>query len=110
MESSNINGFELPLDRLTSDKIPSESNRLTGGNRGGWSHPVFDRTAAEFANALARPDRERIGAQLMKIVSEELPAYPLYYNFGVVAHDANLQGILEGGANWSWNVHEWFWK
>lgn len=105
--TSNINGFELPLDRLTSDRIPTEANRFTGSNRGGWSHPPFDAAAREFANTLARSERIRIGAQLMKIVSEELPAYPLYYNFGVVAHDASLQGILEGGANWSWNVHEW---
>ena len=46
----------------------------------------------------------------MRVLSEELPGYPLYYNFGVVAHSTDLQGILQGASNWSWNLHEWAWK
>jgi peptide/nickel transport system substrate-binding protein len=107
--TSNINGYLLPLDRFTSDRIPTAQNRFTGGNRGGWSNSQFDRLAQEWAVALARPDRLRIGADLLRIISEDVSAYPLYFNFGVVAHDNKLQRILEGGANWSWNVHEWNW-
>jgi peptide/nickel transport system substrate-binding protein len=108
--TSNINGFEPPIDRLRADRIPTPENRWTGNNRGSWNNPAFGALVNEFDVALARTERERLVAEMMRLLSDEVPGYPLYYNFGVVAHSKELQGIRQGASNWSWSLHEWAWQ
>src|SRR5439155_26544600 len=42
----------LTLNTLGSGSIPSAANRWTGGNRGGWSSPEYDRFLATFNTTL----------------------------------------------------------
>jgi ABC-type transport system substrate-binding protein len=107
--TSNINGFEPPVGWLRAADIPRPENRWRGSNRGGWSYPAFERLVDAYDTSLARGERNQQIVQLMQIVSEELPGIALYYNFGVVAHVAELQGPRLGSSNWSWNLHEWTW-
>ena len=108
--TSNINGFEPPFDRLRPDRIPTPENRWTGNNRGSWNNPTFGAMLADLDVALDRNERIRLTAEMLRLMSDEIPGYPLYFNFGVVAHSSDLQNILQGASNWSWNVHQWSWK
>ena len=58
---------------------------------------------------LERPERTRQLVELSKVVSDQVPGLPLYFNIGVVAFTSNLKGpeigtpesLLYG------NLHEW---
>ncbi|HZT06071.1 MAG TPA: ABC transporter substrate-binding protein [Chloroflexota bacterium] len=90
---------------LISATIPGPTNRWQGSNRGAWSNPEYDRLYSAFNSTLDRNERARQIAQAMKLMTDELPVIPLYYDFGVVAHVAALVGPRQGGD--SWNIHEW---
>ena len=50
--------------------------------------------------------------QMMKLLNDELPSLPLYYNFQVVAHTAALVGpepITPDSTRFG-NVHQWSWR
>ena len=50
--------------------------------------------------------------ELMKILGEEIPSPPLYYNFQVVAHANSIRGpqpITPDSSRYA-NIHEWSWQ
>ncbi len=96
---------DTPLVKLWTGRVPRPENRWTGSALGGWSSPEYDRLYDAYNTTLDRGDRNNVVVQMMKLVSDEAPALPLYYNFRVDAHVAALQGPL--AANEVWNVHEW---
>jgi peptide/nickel transport system substrate-binding protein len=104
--TSNTNGFEPPSRFLRASEVPTAENRWRGSNRGGWIHPEFEQLAAAYDTTLDGTERDQRAIDLLRLVSQELPAFPLYYNFVAVPHAAELKGP-PGGLNWNWNLHEW---
>jgi peptide/nickel transport system substrate-binding protein len=102
------------LDFLSSAAIPTQANRFQGNNRGGWSNPEYDRLWEAFNATLDRAERNRQVIQMLKLVSEEVPAIPIYFNFAPTAHLSTLTGPQQGARVpdplVSWNIHEWAWK
>jgi peptide/nickel transport system substrate-binding protein len=109
--SSVINGFAPPLDRLRAGEIATPDTRWRGSNFGGWNNPDFERLAASYEASLARSERNALAVQMMKLVSEQAPTIPLFYNFMVTPHVADLAGPTDAvsAATAGWNVHEWRW-
>jgi ABC-type transport system substrate-binding protein len=99
------------LDRLRASEIPSPETRWRGANCGGWNSPDVEQLVAAFESSLDRAERGRYVTQMMRVISEELPAYPLFYNYMVTAHVAGLQGpkMAVSARTAGWNVHEWVW-
>jgi peptide/nickel transport system substrate-binding protein len=98
------------LEFFTSGQIGSPANNWTGSNRGGWVNPDMDRVWQAYNVTLDQQTRFGQMAQLMKTVSDELPGWPLFWDFNVMASLANIRGPSLGIANTStplWNVHEW---
>src|SRR5581483_9514779 len=98
------------LEYLTSRQIGKPENGWTGANRGAWSNPDYDRLWDAYNVTLDRAERDRIAAQMLKMVSDELPAWPIYWDFNVMANLATVTGPALGIANTStnfWNIHEW---
>ena len=58
-------------------------------------------------------EQNRLLVQMYKNLNDELPALPLYLNFQVIAHSANLQGPTSYFSMTSTtryrNLHEWQW-
>lgn len=59
---------EIPVDKIasttgTASNIATRENRWVGNNRGGWSHPEYDRLAVLFRTALDRGERNRAAVQ-----------------------------------------------
>lgn len=96
---------DTPLVKLWTGRIPRPENRWTGSALGGWSNPEYDRLYDAYNTTLDRSDRNDVVLRLMKLVSDEVPALPLYYNTRVDAHVAALHGPVS--ANEVWNVHQW---
>jgi peptide/nickel transport system substrate-binding protein len=104
--TSNTNGFEPPVNFLRAAQIPTPENRWRGSNRGGWQHAEFERLVAAFETTLEDRERQQRIVDLLKVVSDELPGFALYYNLAVFVQVAELAGPA-GGINWNWNIHEW---
>ncbi|MBM2811835.1 MAG: hypothetical protein HW416_2594 [Chloroflexi bacterium] len=103
-ESATTAGF-------TSGQVARPETRWAGNNIGGWSSPEYDRLVVAF-NETLDPD-ERVGqrVRLAALLSEHLPALPLYYNLNANVYLATLRGLgptahaTTGDAGW--NIHEW---
>ena len=48
---------------------------------------------------------------MMRVLSEQVPTIPLFYNFMVTPHVAALRGptMAVSARTAGWNVHEWQW-
>lgn len=65
-----------------------------------------------FNNTLARNERDQLVVQAAKIVTEQLPVLPLFFNPAAWAWPANVQGmrIIAPTTEPTWNIHEWEFK
>ncbi len=91
-----------------SSRIAGPENRWTGSNFVGLSNPEYDRLAMAFATTLERAERSELTVQMARLLSEQLPILPLYYNLDVVAHSAALRGVqVAPDGSIGFNVHEW---
>jgi peptide/nickel transport system substrate-binding protein len=108
-----VRGGGEELITYTSEQIPGANNRWHGDNRGGWSNPEFDAAFLTFTTTLDRPDRIKQIAQMERIISEQVPAIPHFFNVYVVGHVNELKGPvarhtpLAGGS--FLHVHTWEW-
>ena len=107
---TNYNSGSSP-GKFYGPDIASPDNKWAGGNKIGWSNPEYDRLVEVWRSALDPNDGNQAQIQIFKIINDELPILPLYYNFTVVAHTADLQGP-KGAAPQTTiygNLHEWQW-
>ena len=58
--------------------VATAENRWGGTNKGGYTHPEYDRLLDGFNAALDRAERNNSVIGMMRMASEELPALPLY--------------------------------
>lgn len=109
MFTSSTNMGEPAMLNYSSAGIPRAENRWSGGNRGGWSNPEYDRLVDQFNRTLDRNERIEQVAQLLRLYSEELPAIPLFFRAQPLAHVAALQGpgVAAPESSIIWNIHEW---
>jgi peptide/nickel transport system substrate-binding protein len=97
-------------DQWPSSEIGTPEKRWAGQNRGGWSHPDYDRLWDGYHSSLDRTERSRHMVGLAKIVSEEVPGLFLYYAFmPTYTHISALRGpdVGSSGTTSHWNIHEW---
>ena len=102
----------LGIDKFTGATIGTPQNNWRGNNRMGWSHPEYDRLVNAFKGTLDQREADGLMAQMLALMSNELPALPLYFNFLVVTHVGSLNGP-EAAAPRSTrydNIHLWEWR
>lgn len=96
---------------FTTGQIARPENRWNGINRGGWSHPEYDRVVEAFNTVLDPGERIQHRVAIARIFSEELPGLMLYYNMNAAPHIAALTGPTsaapESMGYVGWNIHEW---
>ena len=109
MPGSGAVNERMQLPYLTIAQIGRPANRWKGSNRGGWSNSEYERLFESFNSTLVRSERNQQVIQMMKIISDELPTLPLYYNVYVIAAVANLSGPDVGVPDETdyWNIHQW---
>jgi peptide/nickel transport system substrate-binding protein len=83
------------VQKYATSVIAAPENRYGGTNKGGYSHPEYDRLIDGFNAALAREDRNHYTIEIMKLASEQVPGMPLYYQLEPTAHTAALQGPIK---------------
>jgi ABC-type transport system substrate-binding protein len=100
------------LGKMHTSRIGSPANNWLGTNRIGYSNPEFDRLYDLWNSALDRGERNQYMIAMAKLLSEQLPVFPLYLNFEVVAHIAGLHGPRPGDPDSTpyHNLHDWTWE
>ena len=103
--------YELPCSLFTSLEIPGPypdfAKGWGGANASGYSNPNFDRICAASQSTLkTTPDFVEAYRQIQLILSEELPAIPLFLHFRAAAIQADLCGfqLNPTGSNSLWNL------
>lgn len=110
--NNNTLQIGLGLNKWLTANIGGPHDNWVGGNRMGWSNPEFDRLYGQWVTALEPAKGVQILAQMMKVLSDELPSPPLYFNFQVVAYVSGLQGpqaITPESTRYG-NIHDWQWR
>jgi peptide/nickel transport system substrate-binding protein len=98
------------LEFFTSGQIGTAARGWAGQNRGGWSNPEVDRHWDAYNITLDPDQRAQHAVRIMKLLSDELPAWPLYWDFNTMSHQVTVRGPNLGIVNTStpfWNAHEW---
>ncbi|MBM2811622.1 MAG: hypothetical protein HW416_2381 [Chloroflexi bacterium] len=102
---------ERALGNFRAAEIPRTENRWTGNNRGGWANPEYDRLFGVLNSTLDRTERIEQISRLAKLLTDELPAFSLYYDLSPVAHTSALQGpgpiSPDTTGLMTWNAVEW---
>jgi len=65
---------------LRASEVPTAENRWRGSNHGAWVHPEFERLALAYDTTLEDNERTQQAVEMLSLVSQQLPAFPLYYN------------------------------
>ena len=97
-------------------EVGTPANRWVTENRGGWSHREYDRLWDAVQTTLDPSERIRQVVQMMRLLSEELPTFMLYFSVQVQSHATTLRGpeagisaagVLVPESLPYWNIHEW---
>jgi peptide/nickel transport system substrate-binding protein len=103
---------DFAMNKFSTSEMATAENAWRGTNRTGWSNADFDRVYSAFSRALQRDERQRLMAEMARLLNEELPVMPLYFNFEVVAHVAGLHGpqVVAPTSTPHGDVHAWEWR
>ncbi len=104
--------YGLSPNRLLGYNIATPENRWSGTNKYGYNNAAFDRLFDQRNQALERGQRNQLNVQLHKMLGDELPFLPLFYDLTVVAHAGELQDPQGPARETTYfrNLHEWRWN
>lgn len=111
-KTSGIFGGSHRIEDFHTRDTARPETRWTGSNRYGYVNRNYDRLVEAWEATLDRAERIQHLAQMERILMEDLPTIPLYFNPRVIAYAAGLKGVArklvdEGGIErriWQW---EW---
>jgi hypothetical protein len=68
----------------------------------------FERWWAAYNSTLDRSERNQQVVEMMKVVTDQLPGFFLYFNILPIAHSAAMRGPEMGASETlaNWNMHE----
>jgi len=101
------------LRRAISAECPDPNRRYTGGNRGCWTNPEFDRLYDIAASSLDATERANAVVEALRILTTDVGLFGLSYTSENIPVRKGLAGP---GPRWpgqvgnTWNVHEWHWQ
>jgi peptide/nickel transport system substrate-binding protein len=109
LNNNTVGRRDFGLDKFITARIGGPWDNWAGGNRMGYSNPEFDRLFDTWSTSLDPSERTARLLEMMKILSDDLPALPLYYNFQILAHSSALKGPQRISPETSvhWNAHLW---
>ena len=103
---------DYAMNKFSSAEIATAEKAWRGSNRTGWLYPEFDRVYDGFSKALDRGDRNRLMAEMARLLNDQLPVMPMYFNFEVVAHGVGLVGpeVAAPATTEHGKIHLWEWR
>jgi len=111
--TSNPMGFAAVTRRTASYNTPTEENRWTGTNRGGYVNPAWDDIDKRGLVALDDRARLDIEREALRLYTTDLPLMPLYFRSDLIP-TGNVTGVVantgvshRGFILHTWNMHQW---
>jgi peptide/nickel transport system substrate-binding protein len=110
----SIGNFRITTDQnwatLIAANIPGQATAWSGINAGGWTNPTYEDLYTRQVSTLDSGPRQEIEFQMFKIMAEQLPLLPGYYNpLGVVIRKgitgAGKGAVMNRGI--TWNIQTW---
>ncbi len=109
-----IGNFRITTDQnwatLIGANVAGPATAWSGINTGGWTSPSYEDLYSRQVSTLDLGPRQEIEFQMFKMMAEELPLLPGYYNpLGVVVRKG-ITGVGKGAVmnrGITWNVHTW---
>jgi peptide/nickel transport system substrate-binding protein len=102
------------LDSFTSEQAAGPANRWRGSNYGAWINPEYDQLHFQFGQSLRQSEQVRLMADMNRILTQELPWIPYWYQPLVTAHVAALKGPVPretpDAPNGIVRIWEWAWQ
>ena len=102
------------LENFTAEQVARPQNRWRGNNYGAWINPAYDQVFAEYGRSLRPAERVRSIAELNRMLTEELPWIPYWYQPIVTAHVAAVQGPIArqtpDSPSGIHRIHQWTWR
>lgn len=97
------------LGTFISTAIPTPENNYTGSNDAAWANPRYDELYARYLVTLSREERLPLMGEMLRMVAEEVPAFPILYQVDVTAISHRLDGVSPYSASnvKAWNAHLW---
>jgi peptide/nickel transport system substrate-binding protein len=98
-----------PQNLITSQS-PTERTSWKGRNYGSFSNPAYDALYERYATTIDLALRDRLTADLMKLLADEVPLVPIYfYGTGVITRKGvSGPGMLTPLQTASaWNIESW---
>lgn len=102
--------FEHIVSRVHSVYCPSDQNRWSGANHGCYRNPENDRLIDALQVAIDEADQRQLYRDLVRLQTEDLPYYPLYYNPQAMIFREGVTGVkgdTKPRTAVTWNVSEW---
>jgi ABC-type transport system substrate-binding protein len=98
------------LTLLTPGLIATPENRWQGNNRGGWTTQAYQDLQAKAISTFDAAARQEPLFGMVKMIAEELPVLPIYYNPLGVAVRKGVEGVgsvsvLQLAS--TWNINTW---
>jgi peptide/nickel transport system substrate-binding protein len=103
---------DFAMNKFITSEIATVDRNWRGTNRTGWSNAEFDGVYDAFSRALERDERNRLMAEMARLLNDQLPVMPMYFNFEVVAHTASLAGptVAAPTSTVHGAIYEWAWR
>jgi peptide/nickel transport system substrate-binding protein len=102
------------LENFTSEQVARPQNRWRGDNYGAWINPAYDQLFAEYSRSLQSSERVRMIGELNRILTDELPWIPYWYQPIVTAHVVAVQGPIArqtpDSPSGIHHIAQWTWK
>jgi peptide/nickel transport system substrate-binding protein len=96
---------ERALQRFQTHEIPTAQNNWRGNNRARYSNPEYDTLVDRYIVTLDARERLEVAKQLVRHISEQLPAMGLLYRIDLMLVANRLANV--GAQTVSQNAHEW---
>ena len=99
-------------ERFHTKNIPAPENKFAVENVSGWNDPRKDAILDELNSIITQDRSEKLQLEFIKMFTEALPVFPLFYGPEVLVAKRGLTAITPrqetGGQNSStWNMHRW---
>lgn len=97
------------LGTFLSSQIPTPENNYVGSNDAAWVSPQYDELYARYLVTLTRDHQLPLIAEMLRIVAQEVPAYPILYQVdaSVIAHRLSEVHPYSASRVKAWNAHLW---
>jgi len=104
----------LRFDNLTNIHYgalcPTEENRFSGSNNSCYRNPAMDSITDGLRSAIAPDEQRRLYRDWVRLHTEDLPTFPLYFNVQVTLFRDGVTGVkgdTKPRTTISWNIAEW---